>query len=92
MSTGSSRFPYQDATLPIEQRVDDLLSRMEPEDKAGLMFQPMSTVGDLDAPGVFGMPSARDLLARRINHMNILFAPTARQIAQWHNLIQDEAR
>jgi beta-glucosidase len=92
MSTGSARFPYQDATLPVEQRVDDLLSRMEVEDKAGLMFQPMSSVGDLDAPGVFGMPSTRDLLHRRISHMNILFAPTAREIAQWQNLVQDEAR
>jgi beta-glucosidase len=85
MSAGSARFPYQDAALPVEQRVDDLLSRMELEDKAGLMFQPMSTVGDLDAPGMFGTPSTRDLLGRRISHMNILFAPTARQIAQWHN-------
>lgn len=92
MPAGPARFPYQDATLPVGQRVDDLLSRMEVEDKAGLMFQPMATVGDLDAPGVFGMPSVRDLLARRISHMNILFAPTARQIAQWHNLIQDQAR
>jgi beta-glucosidase len=92
MSAGPARFPYQDATLPVGQRVDDLLSRMEVADKAGLMFQPMATVGDLDAPGVFGMPSVGDLLARRISHMNILFAPTARQIAQWHNLIQDQAR
>jgi beta-glucosidase len=92
MPAESPRFPYQDATLAIEQRVDDLLSRMDVEDKAGLMFQPMSFVGDLDAPGVFDMPSTRDMLERRINHMNILFAPTARQIAQWQNVVQDEAR
>ena len=92
MPAGPARFPYQDVTLPAEQRIDDLLARMEVEDKAGLMFQPMSSVGDLDGPGVFGMPSARDLLHRRINHMNILFAPSAREIAQWQNLMQDEAR
>ena len=65
MSAGVVRFPYQDATLPEQQRVDDLLSRMELEDKAGLMFQPMASVGDLDAPGVFGTPCLRDLLDRR---------------------------
>ena len=92
MSAESGRFPYHDATLPVEQRVNDLLSRMEVADKAGLMFQPMSAVGDLDAPGVFGTPATRDLLGRRINHMNILFAATAREIAQWHNRVQDEAR
>jgi beta-glucosidase len=65
MSTGPARFPYHDATLPVEQRIDDLLSRMEPADKAGLMFQPMSSVGDLDAPGVFGMPAVAEPRAGR---------------------------
>ena len=29
------KYPYRDATLPVEQRVDDLLSRMTVEEKAG---------------------------------------------------------
>ncbi|HZG56456.1 glycoside hydrolase family 3 N-terminal domain-containing protein [Paenibacillus sp.] len=32
-------FPYQDATLPVEQRVADLLSRMTLEEKIGQMLQ-----------------------------------------------------
>ncbi len=92
MTTTSTRFPYQDASLSIDQRVEDLLSRMSVEDKAGLMFQPMAAMGDdLDAPGMFGSPSMRKILDRRINHVNILQAPSAREIAEWHNAIQREA-
>ena len=29
------KYPYQDANLPVEQRVEDLLSRMTLEEKAG---------------------------------------------------------
>ena len=85
--------PYQDRTLPIEQRVEDLLSRMTLEDKAGQMFQPMATLGDdLDAPGLFGSPSMRTIIDRGITHVNILQAPSAREIAAWHNLLQEEAQ
>ncbi|HEX4402558.1 MAG TPA: glycoside hydrolase family 3 N-terminal domain-containing protein [Galbitalea sp.] len=92
MSSQITRFPYQDATLSIEQRVEDLLSRMEVEDKAGLMFQPMAPMGsDIDEAGMFGSPSMRKILDRRINHVNILQAPSAREIAEWHNAIQRQA-
>jgi beta-glucosidase len=92
MTPEKTRFPYQDASLPIEQRVDDLLSRMTLEDKAGLMFQPMASIGaDLDEPGMFGSPSMRKILDRRINHANILWAPSPRELAEWHNAIQHEA-
>lgn len=84
-------FPYQDPTLGIEQRVADLLSRMELEDKAGLMFQPLANLGEFTASGLFGAPSTRTLLNRRINHVNILQAPAAREIAQWHNAVQEAA-
>lgn len=84
-------YPYQDSSLDIETRVSDLMARMTVEDKAGLMFQPMATFGAYDEPGFLGMPSMRKLLDRRINHYNILGAPTPREIAEWHNALQDEA-
>jgi beta-glucosidase len=36
--TTQAQFPYQDATLEVTQRVEDLLSRTELADKAGLIF------------------------------------------------------
>jgi len=83
--------PYQDASLDPEARVADLVDRLELEDKAGLMFQPMATIGDFDAPGMMGSPSTRKILDRRINHVNILTAPSAREIAEWYNAVQAEA-
>ncbi|MFI9776790.1 glycoside hydrolase family 3 protein [Streptomyces sp. NPDC051956] len=87
----AARFPYQDASLPVEQRVEDLLSRMAPEDKAGLMFQPIATIGDFEDRGPFDQPSMQDLFERHISHANIMFAPTARAIAQWYNAVQEAA-
>ncbi len=35
VSTAAPKYPYRDATLPVDQRVEDLLSRMTIEEKAG---------------------------------------------------------
>jgi beta-glucosidase len=35
ISNSATKYPYRDANLPIEQRVEDLLSRMTLEEKAG---------------------------------------------------------
>jgi beta-glucosidase len=85
-------FPYEDPNLSTDQRVDDLLSRMTLDDKAAVMFHPILAFGDFDGPGVFGLPSPRVLLDRRINHFNVLQAPSARELAEWNNAVQDEAR
>jgi len=88
-------FPYQDRGLDVDQRVADLLSRMALADKAGIMFQPMAVIGELDAPATFGGftgPSTRAMLDKRVNHVNILQAPTARDLAEWVNAVQAEAR
>ncbi len=91
MTTSRIDFAYRDATLTVDQRVEDLLSRMTIRDKAGLMFHQMAQVGDLDGPGIFGKPSIRAMLDQRITHFNTLFVPTAREIAEWHNLLQTAA-
>lgn len=86
-----ARFPYQDASLAVDQRVEDLLARMDVADKAGMLFHTMVTFGD---PGVgnraFGIPSAVAMVRnRRMNHFNILgAAPSGREFAAWHNQVQ----
>jgi beta-glucosidase len=88
------RFPYQDPALPVDRRVDDLLWRMEPADKAGLLFHTMVSFGD---PAVgnptFGLPSAVAMVRnRRMNHFNLLgAAPGGREFAAWHNAVQTVA-
>lgn len=92
MSESTLTYPYRDPSLSTEQRVEDLLQRMTVEDKAGLMFQPIAHVGDLDSSSDFVPLPARELLTRRINHFNILWANSARQIAEWNNTIQSLQR
>ena len=85
------RFPYQDASLSMEQRVEDLLARMDVADKAGMLFHTMVSFGD-PAVGnpVFGLPSAVAMVRnRRMNHFNLLgAAPDGREFAAWHNAVQ----
>jgi beta-glucosidase len=90
----SSQFPYQDPSLPVEQRVEDLLSRLSVEDKAGLMFHTMTGYGDItQAEPMFGLPSLRSMVTgRRMNHFNVVGSPgSAREMAAWHNTAQDLA-
>ncbi len=85
-------FPCQDATLAVDERVDDLLARMTIEEKAGLMFQPMTFIspdGAFDADArFFGRPSLRELTDKGINHFGLAGASGARETAAWVNQLQ----
>ncbi|MGC0422908.1 glycoside hydrolase family 3 protein [Embleya sp. AB8] len=103
-TTARTRFraatcPYEDAALPIEERVADLLGRMTVAEKAGLMFQTIAVMGaegtlfDDDGTGStpFGF-SVRQLIADKgMNHFNLLGGGRPEHIAQWHNRIQELA-
>lgn len=86
MTPHTLRFPFQDATLPVAQRVEDLLSRLTLADKAGLMFHDV-------LPFAAGTGPAHELIGgRRLNHFNILGAAVnARDLASWHNSLQEMA-
>jgi beta-glucosidase len=89
---------YRDATLGVEQRVEDLLARMELEDKAGLMFHDMVVMGSggqLAGPdNMIARPATTDVIQRlRMNHFNLLGAVTdVRDLVAWHNRVQEVAR
>ena len=85
--------PYEDPRVPVEERVDDLLTRMTLEEKAGLMFHPAIMIGPegelLDGPTPFGSAGTTSLVAERhLNHFNLYVTPDARRTAEWHNRMQ----
>ena len=88
---------FRDANLPIAERVEILLSQMTLAEKAGLLFQTMITIGEggalADVDPMFGTPSTEEyVLGRGLTHFNVLgAAPTGRQMAEWHNRLQELA-
>lgn len=88
---------YRDSELPIDERVDILLSQMTLAEKAGLFFHTMiamSPDGELSqGDPFFGIASNEEyVLGRRMSHFNLLMVPpTAGAIARWHNKVQELA-
>lgn len=90
-------FRYRDMALPISERLEVLLAQMTLEEKAGLFFHAMITVGEggalSDGDAAFGLPSTEEYVTvRMMNHFNVLDAPNdAGVLAEWHNRIQELA-
>src|SRR5215468_7234701 len=80
---------YLDATSPLDERVEDLLSRMTLEEKAGLMFHAPIFMNE---DGTLLDGTVERITGSHLNHFNIYFAPPPRQHAEWHNRMQDVAR
>ncbi len=90
--------PYEDVAAPVEERVQDVLSRMTLEEKAGMMFIQMIAMdpdGTLlerptpDNPFSFFMPTNSTMIVRRhMNHFNIMQANSPVAMARWYNSVQ----
>ncbi len=90
--------PYEDNRLPTAARVDNLVSLMTLEEKAGLMFITIAGMNkngsplempDITNPLSFYVASNSKLLARQhINHFNTIQSPSAEALAEWNNQIQ----
>ncbi len=89
--------PWLDASLPVAERVELLLSAMTLEEKAGLFFHTMIAMGEngelSEGSDAFGIPSNRHhVVELKMSHFNLLgAAPTAGEMAAWYNRLQELA-
>ena len=89
--------PYQDPALPVSERVADLLGRMTLVEKIGQMFHAMVWMGEGGALAEDPQRASREMTARELiggkqmTHLCLLGSGPARQIAGWHNRIQELA-
>ncbi|KJQ52791.1 Periplasmic beta-glucosidase precursor [Microbacterium sp. SA39] len=84
---------YFDTGRSVAERVEILLRQMTLEEKAGLFFHTMITMGpdgDLsDGDREFDLPSNSEyVVGRHMNHFNLLTGGTPEAMAAWNNNIQ----
>ncbi|MDN3642480.1 glycoside hydrolase family 3 N-terminal domain-containing protein [Lutimonas halocynthiae] len=94
---------YEDSRLSVEDRVNDLVSQMSLEEKAGSMFitmigmtpegrpidKPFFTSNSLDIMMATLMPSSSEMLInRKMNSFNIIHAHPANILARYNNNVQ----
>ncbi|MFH8841324.1 glycoside hydrolase family 3 protein [Streptomyces sp. NPDC017868] len=89
--------PYQDPALPVDARVEDLLSRMTLEEKAGQLFHTMLTMNADGTPVTEADGDDLELTTPqlvqdlKLTHFNLLGTYGAREMALWHNAVQEMA-
>lgn len=89
--------PYQDPSLCVEVRVEDLLSRMTLEEKAGQIFHTqlqMGPNGTLDEGNVTARRNSTDNMIgdKFMTHFNLVGqVESVRMNAEWYNRIQERA-
>jgi len=88
---------YEDPRQPIEARVEDLLSQMTLEEKAGLLFINGSVINDdgsiEEKPGAEGFSgiAVKQILDQKMNHFNLWQIPGVSSVAAWQNKLQQFA-
>ncbi|KAH7029630.1 beta-glucosidase C [Microdochium trichocladiopsis] len=90
--------PYCDTSLPVGERVDDLLSHMTLEEKVGQMFHwlvmPRAEDSLSQPNNIMALESPQDTICTRfISHFALVGSVTdVRQAVRWHNAAQRLAR
>ncbi len=87
---------YEDVRQPIEARINDLLSQMNIEEKAGMMFingariNDDGSIDDKPGKGMFAFaPNAKSLVnEKKMNHFNLWAIPSIESLAKWYNAMQ----
>src|SRR6266487_497546 len=90
---------YEDEKQPIEARINDVLSQMTLEEKAGMMFingakvNDDGSIEDKPATGLFAFaPNALKLMReKKMNHFNLWAVPSPEALAKWYNRMQKYA-
>lgn len=85
--------PYEDPRRPVAERVEDLLSQMTLEEKAGMMFHTFVAFRIGDSSTFVGAdlrrtPAGELVTTQLLNHFNFPAIPEPRLAAQWHNKVQ----
>ncbi|HMQ66022.1 MAG TPA: glycoside hydrolase family 3 N-terminal domain-containing protein [Arachnia sp.] len=88
--------PFEDPRLSAEERAADLLARLSPAEKAGLMFHNVIEMGEggalLAGDGAISRASTEELVAARFqNHFNVHAMQDVRASCRWYNAIQEVA-
>ncbi|MDP3449587.1 MAG: glycoside hydrolase family 3 N-terminal domain-containing protein [Anaerolineaceae bacterium] len=85
---------YEDPRQPIETRIEDLLSQMTLEEKAGLMFMDGSVIAEdasiEEKPSnfEFGSFASTMISKQKMNHFNLWGVPGVKVVAAWYNKLQ----
>lgn len=89
---------YEDTRKPVDERVNDLLSQMTIDEKAGTMFFMMismkkdgsiSETPSISDPFSLMIPgTSKMMFMKHINHFNILVGTGKKEMALWYNNLQ----
>jgi len=89
---------YEDYRQPIPARIDNLVSQMNIEEKAGLMFITMTSIGShgelSETKSVFNpfslpfLSNSSMVVKKNMNHFNTLQSPEPKDLVKWNNNIQ----
>jgi beta-glucosidase len=88
-STQNETLPYRDASLPVDERVEDLVQRMTMEEKAGQLFQQIINMG---VNGTLANDTTQTVKGQFMTHFNLHGSiDSPRMYAEWHNRLQQLA-
>ncbi len=86
---------YEDSSQLIDLRVDDLLSQMTLEEKAGMMFINGARINEDGSIEInpsegraFGQQALHYIKNNQMNHFNIWGIPSVEALANWYNNLQ----
>jgi beta-glucosidase len=89
---------YEDSRMAVADRVEDLLSQMNIEEKAGTMFFSMVSMkkdGSVSEGPAISDPfsfmmlgTSKMMFMKHLNHFNILYGAGRKEMAEWNNNIQ----